>query len=134
MVRTFIYHFLNHHGTSRTYHGAGCRKGKQKSAVSGYKALEQPGTRHIHGWFAILGCYLLMMYYTTVSGWMVSYFFKFAAGTFHQGMNAESSGSVFTTLLSNPLEMGIWWPWSFLPDSLCVAAGFKMVWKGSAKA
>lgn len=56
-------------------------RASRKSAVSGYKALEQPGTKwHIHGWFAILGCYLLMMYYTTVSGWMVSYFFKFAAG------------------------------------------------------
>lgn len=99
-------------------------RASRKSAVSGYKALEQPGTKwHIHGWFAILGCYLLMMYYTTVSGWMVSYFFKFAAGTFHQGMNAESSGSVFTTLLSNPLEMGIWM-------AVVVLAGFLVCSRG----
>ena len=41
-----------------------------KSAVLAYKALEKPGSRwHIHGWFCVAGCALLMMYYTTVSGW-----------------------------------------------------------------
>lgn len=54
---------------------------------------------------------------------MVSYFFKFAAGAFHQGMNAESSGSVFTTLLSNPLEMGIWM-------AVVVLAGFLVCSRG----
>ena len=48
------------------------------SAVQGYKKLEKPGQKwHIHGWFCILGCLLLMMYYTTVSGWMLAYFWKF---------------------------------------------------------
>ena len=50
-------------------------RASRKSAVNGYKALEKPGSKwHIHGWFCMLGCYLLMMYYTTVSGWMISYF------------------------------------------------------------
>lgn len=50
-------------------------RASRKSAVLGYKALEKPGSKwHIHGWFAMAGCYLLMMYYTTVSGWMLSYF------------------------------------------------------------
>ena len=54
------------------------RAGK-KSAVMAYKALEKPGSKwHIHGWFCMIGCYLLMMYYTTVSGWMLSYFCKYA--------------------------------------------------------
>ena len=40
-------------------------RASRKSAVLAYKALEKPGTKwHIHGWFAILGCYVLMMYYT----------------------------------------------------------------------
>ena len=53
-------------------------RGSRKSAVLAYKELEKPKSKwHIHGWFAILGCYVLMMYYTTVSGWMVSYFYKF---------------------------------------------------------
>ena len=49
-------------------------RGSRKSAVGGYKALEPKGSVwHIHGWVAIIGCYLLMMYYTTVSGWMLNY-------------------------------------------------------------
>ena len=48
-------------------------RASRKSAVLGYKALEKPkGSKwHIHGWFCLIGCYLLMMYYTTVSGWML---------------------------------------------------------------
>lgn len=58
-------------------------RASRKSAVLGYKALEPAGSKwHIHGWFCILGCYLLMMYYTTVSGWMLAYFWKFLTGTF----------------------------------------------------
>ena len=59
-------------------------RASRKSAVLGYKALEPKGSRwHIHGWLCVIGCCLLMMYYTTVSGWMLGYCFKFAAGTFH---------------------------------------------------
>ena len=83
-------------------------RASRKSAVLGYKALEKPGTKwHIHGWFAIFGCYMLMMYYTTVSGWMLDYFVKFATGTFYQGMEASAAESVFGTMLANPVEMGI---------------------------
>lgn len=47
-------------------------RASRKSAVLGYKALERPGAKwHIHGWFCVAGCCLLMMYYTTVTGWMV---------------------------------------------------------------
>ena len=83
-------------------------RASRKSAVLAYKALEKPGAKwHIHGWFAILGCYVLMMYYTTVSGWMLDYFVKFATGTFYHGMEASAAESVFGTMLSNPVEMGI---------------------------
>ncbi len=84
-------------------------RASRKSAVLGYQALEKPGSKwHIHGWFCIFGCYMLMMYYTTVSGWMVSYFFKFAAGTFKPSMGAEDVGAVFSELLASPYEMGVW--------------------------
>lgn len=49
-----------------------------------------------------------MIYYTPVSGWMLSYFFKFATGTFESGMTAEQVGNVFSNLMSNPVEMIIW--------------------------
>ena len=80
----------------------------RKSAVGAYKTLEKPGSKwHVHGWFCMIGCYLLMMYYTTVSGWMLSYFVKFATGTF-TGMDADQVAGVFGDMLGNPGEMGFW--------------------------
>ncbi len=84
-------------------------RASRKSAVLAYKALEKPKSKwHIHGYVAIFGCLMLMMYYTTVSGWMLSYFFKFLTGTFTKGMDTEAVGSVFSSLLADPVEMGIW--------------------------
>lgn len=84
-------------------------RASRKSAVQAYKALEKSGSKwHIHGYFAILGCYLLMMYYTTVSGWMISYCFEFLTGTFQPGMASEEVSSVFGNMLASPLKMGFW--------------------------
>ena len=78
-----------------------------KTALEGYKSLETKGSFwHIHGWFCMIGCYLLMMYYTTVSGWMLDYFYKFATGKFDR-VSTESIGDVFGEMLSNPVEMTI---------------------------
>ena len=72
-----------------------------------YKKLEKKGSKwHIHGWFATAGCYILMMYYTTVSGWMLDYFFKFATGAFSQ-RGAVSVSGMFKALMDDPVEMGI---------------------------
>ena len=71
-------------------------RASRKSAVLGYKALEPSGSKwHLHGWFCVAGCCLLMMYYTTVSGWMLGYFFKFAGG-------------VFDAMRASPVEMIVW--------------------------
>ena len=84
-------------------------RASRKSAILAYQALEKTGSKwHIHGWFAVIGCYLLMMYYTTVSGWMLNYFFKFATGVFTPGMDAEASGQVFSDMLADPAQMGFW--------------------------
>lgn len=84
-------------------------RASRKSAVLAYKALEKPKSKwHIHGWFAIIGCLILMMYYTTVSGWMLNYFFKFLGGTFTGSMSAQQTGTVFNNMLANPGEMGFW--------------------------
>ena len=80
----------------------------RSSARRAYQALEKPGHRwHLHGWACMAGCYLLMMYYTTVAGWMLSYFFKFLTGAF-EGVSAEAVGGVFSAMLANPQEMGLW--------------------------
>lgn len=84
-------------------------RASKKSAVLGYKALEKPGSKwHIHGWFCVIGCYLLMMYYTTVSGWMLGYFVKFLTGTFHGLESSEAVSGVFSNMLANPMEMSFW--------------------------
>ncbi len=89
----------------------------RKSAVGAYKALEKPGSFwHLHGWLCYLGNFILMMYYTTVSGWMLSYMVKFATGRF-SGISGEEVAGVFTDMLGNPLEMG-----SFM--AVTVLAGF----------
>lgn len=99
-------------------------RASRKSAVLGYKALEKQGSKwHIHGWFAMFGCYMLMMYYTTVSGWMVSYCFKFATGSFASGMTTEDTGAVFGNLLADPVQMGFWMV-------LTVIAGFLICSRG----
>ena len=93
-------------------------RASRRSAVLSYKALEKPGQKwHIHGWFCLLGCYLLMMYYTTVSGWMVSYFGKFLTGAFHSGMSTDEVASAFGAMLSSPGEMALW-------AEVVVVAGF----------
>ena len=82
-------------------------RASRKSAVEGYKALQPKGSRwHIHGWFCIIGCCLLMMYYTTVAGWMLDYFYKFATGAF-DGMANDAVDGVFSAMLANPGEMTI---------------------------
>lgn len=84
-------------------------RASRKSAVLSYKVLERPGQKwHVHGWFCLAGCYLLMMYYTTVTGWMVSYFTRFLTGTFADGMTAADVSNVFAALLSSPGEMTLW--------------------------
>ena len=96
-----------------------------KSAVLGYKALERPGSKwHIHGWFCLLGCYLLMMYYTTVSGWMLGYFFKFASGTF-SGMACEAVDGVFGAMLASPGEMTLWMAATVLAGFLVCSFGLQ---------
>ncbi|MGN0298000.1 MAG: sodium-dependent transporter [Lachnospiraceae bacterium] len=83
------------------------RAGKH-SAIKAYQVLEPKGSHwHIHGVFCLIGCYLLMMYYTTVAGWMLGYFCKFVSGTF-QGMDAAAVSTVFQDLLNSPGEMLLW--------------------------
>ncbi len=93
------------------------RAGK-KSAVLAYRALEKPGQKwHIHGWFCLLGCFMLMMYYTTVTGWMANYFVKFLTGGFQASMDAEAVSGEFAAMLSKPGEMAFW-------TELVVVVGF----------
>lgn len=108
-------------------------RGSRNGAVLAYRTLEPKGSKwHIHGWFCLIGCYLLMMYYTTVSGWMLGYFVKFAAGVF-DGMAEEAVSGVFTSMLASPGEMTAWMGITviagFLVCSLGLQGGLERVTK-----
>ncbi len=83
-------------------------RASQKSPVKAYQALEKPGSKwHIHGYFTLIGCYLLMMFYTTVAGWMLHYFYLTASGKF-EGADADSVSGAFSEMLSSPGIMKFW--------------------------
>ena len=74
----------------------------RKSGAEGFREIERKGSKwHIVGYTSIIGCYLLMMFYTSVAGWMISYFWKFLSGSFSSSMDKSAVSSVFTGMLSS---------------------------------
>ncbi len=97
-----------------------------KSAVKGYEALEKTGQKwHIHGWVCLIGCALLMMYYTTVAGWMLAYAVKFALGQFDGVTNEEVAG-IFSDMLADPKMMVLFM-------AIVVVLGFAVIAGGVQK-
>lgn len=80
-------------------------RASQKSAALSFEVLEPKGSKwHLGKAIAITGNYLLMMFYTTVAGWMVLYFVKMLMGDF-VGMEAAEVGAEFGSMLSDPILM-----------------------------
>lgn len=76
-----------------------------RSAALSFDVLEPKGTKwHLYKYGAIAGNYILMMFYTTVAGWMLYYFYKMAVGDF-AGLDAKGVGALFGGLLGDPLTM-----------------------------
>ena len=74
----------------------------RKSGAEGFREIERMGSKwHIVGYTSIIGCYRLMMFYTSVAGWMISYFWKFLSGSFSSSMDKSAVSSVFTDMLSS---------------------------------
>ena len=83
-------------------------RASQKSAARSFHVLEPKGTKwHLTSYVAIAGNYLLMMFYTTVGGWMLAYIVKMASGTF-TNLTPDEVGGVFNNMLANPGEMTFW--------------------------
>ena len=92
-------------------------RASRKGCLESFVTLEKPNHKwHLHGWVSIAGCILLMMYYTSVAGWMVGYFFKFLTGTF-SGMATDNVVNEFANLQADPLLM-------ILLMAVVVIAGF----------
>lgn len=83
-------------------------RASRKSPVNAYRVLEKPGTKwHLHGYVALIGNYVLMMFYTTVAGWMIYYFYSFLTGKF-SGMDADAVGAAFGEMLASPGTNVFW--------------------------
>ena len=100
-------------------------RASRKSPVRAYQALEKPGQKwHIHGYFPLIGCYLLMMFYTTVAGWMLHYFYMTAVGKL-AGLNAEQVAGKFTEMLASPATMTFWMVFVVVVSILVCAKGLQ---------
>jgi len=83
-------------------------RGSQRSIARAFDVLEPEGSKwHVFKWIGLAGNYLLMMFYTVVTGWMLSYVYKSATGTF-VGKDADGVAAVFGNLLANPGELIFW--------------------------
>ena len=83
-------------------------RASQKSAARSFHVLEPAGTKwHLQGYACMAGNYLLMMFYTTVGGWMAAYIFKTLTGEF-KGLDSDGVAAVFNEMLARPGYMTFW--------------------------
>ena len=83
-------------------------RASQKSIATSFNVLEKKGSKwHVYRYFGMAGNYLLMMFYTTIGGWMLQYFFKMAKGDF-VGLNAEQISRVFGEVSTSKNSMIFW--------------------------
>ena len=83
-------------------------RASQQSIARAFTTLEKKGQFwHLHGYIGMAGNYILMMFYTTVAGWMLKYFFDTAKGDFI-GATTSQVKDHFTDMNSVPSEMIFW--------------------------
>ena len=83
-------------------------RASQRSAAKSFDLLEPEGTKwHLIKYVCMGGNYLLMMFYTTVGGWMINYCLKMASGTF-EGLRTEQVGEAFSNMLASPGQNLFW--------------------------
>lgn len=109
-------------------------RASQKSCAKSFDTLEPKGSKwHFYKWIGFGGNYLLMMFYTTVGGWMLSYVVKSATGVF-EGLDAKGISDVFTNMQGNTGEMLGWMlvvaALGFLVCSMGVQKGVERITKG----
>lgn len=108
-------------------------RASKKSVICCYQELEKPGSKwHLHGYLSLFGNYVLMMFYTTVAGWMLSYFYRFLTGEL-TGLASDEITDAFHGMLSDPVGMTFWMAViviaGFVICSLGVQAGVEKISK-----
>ncbi|RPF47804.1 NSS family neurotransmitter:Na+ symporter [Hydrogenoanaerobacterium saccharovorans] len=83
-------------------------RASRKSVALSFNVLQPKGTKwHVYRWFGMAGNYLLMMFYTTVAGWMLAYFVKIARGEF-EGKTPDQVGAIFGNFTAQTWEQIAW--------------------------
>ena len=105
----------------------------QRSPARLYQQLEPKGSKwHLHGYVAMAGNYILMMFYTSVAGWMLDYFVRPAGGQF-VGADTDGVAAQFSQMLGDPLRMtlfmGIIVVLGFLVCSFSLQKGLERITK-----
>lgn len=105
----------------------------QRSPARLYQQLEPKGSKwHLHGYVAMAGNYILMMFYTCVAGWMLDYFVRTAGGRF-VGADTDGVAAQFSQMLGDPLRMtlfmGIIVVLGFLVCSFSLQKGLERITK-----
>ncbi|MCX4338848.1 MAG: sodium-dependent transporter [Lachnospiraceae bacterium] len=82
-------------------------RASRKSIIKSFTELEKPGQKwHLHGYLGMVGNYLLMMFYTSVAGWMLYYFYLMLTGRF-TGKDTEQVAGIFQGMLDDPSVMTV---------------------------
>ena len=105
----------------------------QRSPARLYQQWEPKGSKwHLHGYVAMAGNYILMMFYTSVAGWMLDYFVRTAGGQF-VGADTDGVAAQFSQMLGDPLRMtlfmGIIVVLGFLVCSFSLQKGLERITK-----
>ncbi len=100
-------------------------RASRMSILSAYKKLEPKNTKwHIHGYFAIVGNYLLLMFYSVVSGWMLRYFIMELIGSF-EGQTPEGIEAIYQEMMSSPVTLSLFMVITMLITVLVTSMGLR---------
>ena len=105
-------------------------RASQRSTARSFHVLPSKGNFRWFSWWGYAGSMLLLMFYTTVCGWMIAYIPRMINGEF-EGQGADVSGQVFAALTGNPQELIFW---MLISVAVGAIASFGGVQKGVERA
>jgi NSS family neurotransmitter:Na+ symporter len=100
-------------------------RGSKQSIIGSFRGLQPKGSSwSVFGYFGLAGNYILMMFYTTVTGWMLSYTWYNLTGQL-EGLTSDQVGAFFGSMLENPVGLSFWLAVAVSLGSLICAGGLQ---------
>lgn len=99
-------------------------RGSKRSAGEGMGFLSKSKKWKWYGLFSYMGCFILMMYYNTVSGWMMAYIYEMARGRF-SSIGEKGAENIFLDIISNPYYVIFFMMISIIVGYLIVGKGLQ---------